>query len=226
MGHLMNFNTYGYINSYGIFQSYYTTQLNLPASTVSWTGSIQIFLLFFIGAFSGRALDAGYYRHVLIAGCFFQVIGTFMTSLATEYWQIVLAQGVCNGVGHGLLFSPTVGLVATYFVKHRSLAVAIVTGGSGTGGIVFVLLAQKLFPTIGFPWTVRIMGFIVLFNSCIIIMLAKPRLPPRRVGSFFAWNAFKETPYALFVIGMFLTLWPVYYDFTYVSILTPALPLN
>jgi hypothetical protein len=36
-----------------------------PPSDISWIGSIQIFLLFFIGTFSGRATDAGYFRFTL-----------------------------------------------------------------------------------------------------------------------------------------------------------------
>ncbi|KFZ03571.1 hypothetical protein V502_10835 [Pseudogymnoascus sp. VKM F-4520 (FW-2644)] len=220
MGHLMNFNTWGYINSFGLFGAHYINNLHFSASAVAWIGSVQIFLLFFIGVVSGSALDAGYYRQVLITGCFFQIFGIFMTSLATTYWEIFLAQGICQGIGHGLVFAPTVGLVATYFSKHRSLAVAITTGGSGTGGVVFVLLAQYLSPVLGFQWTVRIMGFVVLFNALIIISLVRPRLMERNIGSIFDWKAFKELPYTLFVIGMFFSLWPVFYDFTFINIFT------
>lgn len=175
MGHLMNFNTWGYINSFDLFGAHYINNLHFSTSMVAWIGSVQIFLLFFIGVISGSALDAGYYRQVLITGCFFQIFGIFMTSLATTYWEIFLIQGICQGVGHGLVFAPTVGLVATYFSKHRSLAVAITTGGSGTGGVIFVLLAQYLSPMLGFQWTVRMMEFVVLFNALTIITLVRPR---------------------------------------------------
>lgn len=213
----MNFNTWGYINSYGLFQAYYMDNLHLSASAVSWIGSMQIFLLCFIGAFSGRALDAGYYRHVLVLGCFFQVFGIFMTSTCTEYWQLFLAQGICQGIGNGLVFTPTLGLVSTYFVRKRSLAVGLTVGGSGTGGIIFPLIAQHLLQDVGFPWAVRVMGFVVLFNTIIIVALARPRLAPRKSGPLFELAAFKELPYLLFVFGVFITMWPVYYAFDYVS---------
>jgi len=54
MTHLIVFNTWGYINSFGVFQTYYVTTLKHPPSDVSWVGSIHMFLLFFIGTFSGR----------------------------------------------------------------------------------------------------------------------------------------------------------------------------
>lgn len=85
MGHLVVFNTWGYIISFGVFQSYYITTLNHPPSDVSWVGSVQIFLLFFIGTFSGRATDYGLFRATFLLGSFFLLLGVFMTSLSTRY---------------------------------------------------------------------------------------------------------------------------------------------
>jgi MFS family permease len=218
MGHLMNFNTWGYINSYGLFEAYYIDTLHLGASAISWTASIQIFLLCFIGTFSGRALDAGYYRRTVMLGCFFQVFAIFMTSLSTQYWQLFLAQGICQGIGNGLVFTPTIGLVSTYFARKRSLALGIMLSGSVTGGMVFPLMAETLLPKLGFAWTVRIMGFVVLFNVAAILLLARTRIAPRKSGPLVELSAFKEMPYSLFAIGTFLVLWPVYYAYDYVSI--------
>lgn len=55
MGHLIVFNTWGYINCFGVFQTYYAHTLNHSPSDISWIGSTQVFLLFFVGTFSGRA---------------------------------------------------------------------------------------------------------------------------------------------------------------------------
>jgi MFS family permease len=212
----MNFNTWGYINSYGIFEAYYIDNLHLGASAVSWTASIQIFLLCFIGVFSGRALDAGYYRPVVALGCFFQLFGIFMTSLCDEYWQLFLAQGVCQGIGNGLVFTPTLGLVSTYFLRRRNFAVNLVLAGSVSGGFAFPLMAQHLLPSLGFAWTVRVMGFVMLFNVAVILTLARTRIPPRRSGPLLELSAFKELPYLLFAVATFLALWPVYYAYDYV----------
>jgi hypothetical protein len=212
----MNFNTWGYINSYGIFEAYYMDNLHLGASAVSWTASIQIFLLCFIGVFSGRALDAGYYHPVVALGCSFQLFGIFMTSLCDQYWQLFLAQGVCQGIGNGLVFTPTVGLVSTYFLRKRSLAVNLVLSGSVSGGFAFPLMARHLLPSLGFAWTMRIMGFVMLFNVAVILSLARTRIAPRRLGPLLELSAFKELPYTLFAVATFLILWPVYYAYDYV----------
>ncbi len=217
MGHLVLINSWGYLTSFGLFQSYYGTSLDISQSAISWIGSVQIFLVYFIGTVSGRALDAGFYRTVMLCGSFLQILGIFMSSISTSYWQLFLAQGICKGLGDGLVFCPTVSLVATYFSKQRALAMACTASGGATGGIVFPLIAQQLLPRLGFGWTVRIMGFVVLFNAIVILSIAHVRLSPRKSGPLVEWKAFKELPYTLFCIGMFLNLWAVYFAYFYVG---------
>ena len=217
MTHLVVFNTWGYINSFGVFQTYYVTALNHPPSAISWVGSVQIFLLFFIGTFSGRATDYGLFRPTVFLGSFLQVLGVFMTSLSTKYWQLFLAQGICTGVGNGLVFCPCLAVVSTYFSKRRSLAIGIGASGTATGGIVYPVIVQQLLPKIGFAWTVRIQAFVMLTVSLIALGFFRTRLPPRKSGLIVEWSAFKELSYDLFTIGMFLIFWALYFAFYYVG---------
>jgi MFS family permease len=221
MGHLVLINGWGYLSSFGLFQAHYTRSLPATPSAVSWIGSLQVFLVYLVGTFSGRALDAGLARHILAVGSFLQVFGVFMTSISTKYWQLLLAQGICKGLGDGLVFCPTVSLVATYFSTRRSLAMAFTASGGATGGIIFPLIAQQLLPKVGFGWTVRTMGFVILFNSVIIVTIARSRLSPRKAGPLVEWAAFKEPSYTLFCVGMFFNLWAVYFAYFYVIQLQP-----
>ncbi|KAJ6019433.1 Short-chain dehydrogenase/reductase SDR [Penicillium canescens] len=215
-GHLVVFNTWGYANSFGIFQAYYASSLSLPASTISWVGSVQVFLIFFIGSVSGRAFDTGYYRPVLWIGCAMQIVAVFVTSLCTKYWQVFLAQGVCQGLGNGLIFCPTIASVSTYFTTKRTIAISTAASGAATGGIVFPVIAEKLLPRIGFPWTVRVMGFVVLVNAAIVLSTTRTRLPPHKTGRIVELAAFGELPYLLFTVSMFFTLWATYFAYYYV----------
>ncbi|KAI9723637.1 MAG: hypothetical protein M1812_000937 [Candelaria pacifica] len=218
MCHLVVFNTWGYINSFGVFQTYYTASLNVTPSAISWVGSVQIFLLFFIGTLSGRATDAGYFRHTLALGSILQLVGVFTTSLSGRYWQIFLSQGVCTGLGNGMVFCPALSLLATYFrPEKRSLAIAIGAAGTGTGGLVFPAIAQQLLPRVGFAWTVRVIGFVMLGTMSAIFALARPRLGARKAGPLVEWTALKELPFTLFSVGMFFVFWGLYFAFYYVG---------
>lgn len=215
--HLVIFNTWGYVNGFGVFQSYYTELLNRPPSDISWIGSVQIFLLFFIGTFSGRATDAGYFKLTWGTGAVVTMIGIFMTSLCTEYWQLFLAQGLCLGIGSGLMFCPTISLTATYFSRNRGLALAVGATGSATGGIIFPVTVQRLLPRIGFPWTMRVLGLITVVTLAPGFIFLRPRIAPRKSGPFFEFAAFREASYTLFAIGMFLNFWALYVAFFYVG---------
>ena len=149
MAHLVIVSTWGYISSYGVFETYYLANLHESGSAIAWVGSVQIFFMFAVSTFTGRALDAGYFRVVFGAGCVLQVLGVFMTSLCYKYWQLFLAQGICTGLGNGLQFCPTVGLVGTYFSKRKSFAIALGAAGSATGGIIFPIIVRELLPSIG-----------------------------------------------------------------------------
>jgi len=203
MGHLVVMNTWGFINSFGVFQTYYVTSLHDSPSTISWIGTMQIFLLFFIGAFTGRLTDAGYFRIVFLTGSILGVVGLFMASLSTTYWQLFLAQGVCCGLGNGCLFCPALSLLSTYFSKKRGLAIGLAATGSATGGMVFPAMVQQLLSKVGFAWTMRSLAFIQL--GCLVFcnLLMKTRMPPRKAGAVVDWKSFKEATYSLFAAGMF-----------------------
>lgn len=59
-------------------------------------------LLLLGSAIIGRAFDAGYLRPVLLAGSILLVFTTCMTSLATEWQQLFLAQGIGGGAAQGV----------------------------------------------------------------------------------------------------------------------------
>ena len=215
---LVVFNTWGFVNSFGAFQTYYSTTLALPQSTVSWIGSTQAWFLFVLSAFSGRALDAGLLRPVIIIGVVVQLLGLFCLSVSTKYWQLFVTHGVLTGIGGGIFFCPAMGLLSTYFSKHRGLALGISTSGNSTGGIVFPLIIRQLLPRIGFAWTVRVLAFVNLASLALVIALMKPRLRPRKAGAIIEWRAVKDVPYTLFVLGICFLIAAVYFVFYYVGV--------
>ncbi|KAI8627601.1 MFS general substrate transporter [Xylariaceae sp. FL1651] len=191
--------------------------LDRPPSDISWIGSITVFLTFFIGTFTGRLVDAGFLRPVLFIGTAFLTLGLFTTSAATQYWQLLLAQGLTLGLGSGFLFCPAISTVSTYFSKKRSLAIGITASGSVTGGLIYPAMARQLLPSIGFPWTIRAMGFVMLGTMVFVLIFMRSRLPPRRTGSLVEWSAFRELEYTFYAIGMFFNFWGVYFAFYYLG---------
>ena len=123
------------MNSFGVFQTFYQSDLlaSESASSISWIGSIQAFLLLFGSAIVGPFFDVGYLRILLAIGTFFLVFGMMMLSLCTSFWQVFLAQGLAVGIGLGCLFLPSVAVIPHHFTTKKSVAVGIASAGGSVG---------------------------------------------------------------------------------------------
>lgn len=208
-------NTWGIINTFGTYQTYYETGLlaSSTPSAISWIGSLQGTLLMLVGSLTGPIYDAGYVRTLVAVGTFLVVFGTMMLSLCTEYYQVILSQAVCIGIGTGCLFIPGVAVLSTYFSTRLATAVGIAAAGSSIGGVIYPVAFYRLQPAIGFPWAVRVLGFISLGTLGISNAVIRVRVLPAGRRKMFDLTAWKEIPYIFFVFGTFIGFLGLYVRF-------------
>lgn len=103
------------------------------SSRISWIGSLQAFLFLFGGVLAGPLYDRGHLMPLICTGSFLIVLGMMMTSLCSEYWQVVIAQGLVIGAGNGCLFIPSTAIIPPYFPKKGALAMGIALTGGNIG---------------------------------------------------------------------------------------------
>ncbi|TVY94412.1 Aspyridones efflux protein [Lachnellula willkommii] len=216
--HLLFFNSWGIINTFGAYQAFYEQNLlsTHNSSQISWIGTFQGFLLVVFSFVAGPIFDQGYFRTLIITGTILVVFGMMMTSLATQYWQLFLAQGVVTGLGAGCLFLPSIAIVATYFTTKRALATGITAAGGSIGSVVYPVVFHKLQPQIGFAWATRIIAFIALATLLVSILIMKTRLPPPETSRrMIDPAALRSLPYMVFNIGLFFAFAGLYIPFFY-----------
>lgn len=200
-----------------MYQTYYenVSLRDHSADAISWIGSTQSFLLLIVGVVSGPLYDMGLFRMLVMSGTVLIVLGFMFTSLCQSYWQVMLSQAVCIGMGTGLLYIPSLALIPRYFSNKRALAVGIVTSGSSLGGAIYPLIFQRLEPTIGFAWATRVIGFIALATCGFALIVFKSRGKSSGRRSLVDWDAFAEAPYRLYCAAMFFSyvgfFGPVFY---------------
>jgi len=207
------------VNSFGLFQTYYETALlkSRSSSEISWIGTFQAFLLVASGLAAGPILDRGHFRALVIIGTFLTVFGMMMTSIATQYWQIFLAQGLCVGLGTGCTFLPSVAIVATYFTTKRALATGIVAAGGSIGSVIYPIVFYRLQPRLGFPWATKILAFIILGTLSVSIAVMRTRLPPsKKSRDILDLAAFRSAPFSLYTLGLFLSFIGLYVPIFYI----------
>ncbi|PNS18664.1 hypothetical protein CAC42_5203 [Sphaceloma murrayae] len=218
-GFSLFFNTWGNLNTFGVFQTYYESGrlFQETSSNIAWIGAIQSFLVLAVSVLAGPLFDRGYLRTLLLTGSFLVVFGYMMLSLCTEFWQCLLAQGFCIGLGGGMLFVPAVAILPTYFKNRLGLAVGVASSGSSTGGVIYPIVFYRLVNRIGYAWATRVLGFIALATLVVPCVVMKLRIKPARVRSLLDPTAFTDWPYVVFVIGTFVGYCGLYVMFFYIS---------
>ena len=105
------------------------------------------------------------------------VFSVMMISICQEFYQFLLAQGVLLGISMALVSWPMLALVGQYIKIKRAAAMGIVLAGSSLGGVIWPIAIDKLLnnPSIGFPWTMRIVGFIMI--PCFIFSCSVAKSP-------------------------------------------------
>jgi MFS family permease len=115
------------------------------------------------------------------------------------------------------------GAISHWFDKRRGTASGFAFTGSGFGGVLFPLMVQALVPKVGWPWTMRIVGFVLLVLCVLSLALCRSRLPPLKSKS--SWRdmlpssrIFKDGTGAMAVTtaGVFFIEWAYFVPVTYV----------
>ncbi|CDR88150.1 related to MCH4-monocarboxylate transporter [Sporisorium scitamineum] len=219
---MLFFNSWGLVNTYGSFQTFYQSHhlRNHSSSSISWIGSLQAFLLLLVGPLSGPLFDRGYLRTLNIVGSILIVFGMMMTSISSQYYQIFLAQGICTGLGMGTIFIQSVAILSAYFVKRRALATGISVCGSSLGGIIYPIVFQRLEPRIGFGWATRVVAFIALATQAVavVLMRQRPGTCSSRSRALIDKSTFTEMPMLSFSFAALFAFMGLYVPFYYIGI--------
>jgi len=135
------------------------------------------------------------------------VFAIMMTSICTRYWHFMLAQGILTGLANGLVMFPALAAVPQWFDKRRGAAMGIAVAGSSIGAVVFPIMLSNLLTRtgLGFGWSVRIVGFVMVPGLALSALAIRSRFPPRRTR-FFLWHAFRDPMYDLLVASFFFAM--------------------
>ncbi|KAI9371760.1 MFS general substrate transporter [Aspergillus egyptiacus] len=191
----------GIYNTAGTFEVV-VSKVILPESspsTLGWIFSVYAFVNWICGVQIGPTFDAMGPRALIIAGTICTLGGIFALSFCTEYYQIFLSFSILTGIGSSLLLTPSMGCVAHWFMERRGLASGIAFIGGGFGGVLFPLMIQSLLPQVGWEWSIRILGFVLLVLCAVSIAFCRSRVPPRK-GAETTWRDTLPDP-RIFVDG-------------------------
>ncbi|KAG2212863.1 hypothetical protein INT46_009655 [Mucor plumbeus] len=156
-------------------------------------------------------------RPVMIVGTLFITIALEMAGFATEIWHLYLTQGILFGMGASCLYGTVMAVTPQWFTKNRGVALGIVAGGSGIGGLVVPFIVTPLNRNLGSAWTYRILGFICLFCDIIACIFVKERIVRKKEKKSFSqiinFGVLKNTDFLIFSIASDIGLFGYFVPF-------------
>ena len=166
---------FGIVNSLGAIESYVSkNQLaNVSQSTISWIFSLFLVISSLSCVFTGGYFDRNGALRPLIVGMLFYTGGLVALADCQEVYQFILAFSVLAGAGTGILMTPLVSVIATWFFRRRAIATSIATMGGSIGGIVIAPVLRKLYAEVGFKWAIRIFALICFICLVVSLFLVK-----------------------------------------------------
>lgn len=196
--------------SIGTLQDYW--ELNqlaaYPPRDVGWISSLFVYLGLALGIAAGPVVDRYGPRYVLLFGSVTYEVAIFLLAECRTYWQFMLCCGILAGATTAALTTTSLTIVAQWFKARRAFAQGIAMAGSAVGGVVIpLLLRATLLTSLGYQWSIRILGFVFLVCLTLGNLLLKPRLhrSPKKQVSIFSLSLYRDARFAWLAIGVFAT---------------------
>lgn len=86
----------------------------------------------------------------------------FIMAECEKYWHFMLCLGLLGGLGAVMASTIAISTIGKLFVRRRGFAMGVAFVGSSIGGVMFPLVLRHIFPSLGWKWSMRIIGFLVL----------------------------------------------------------------
>ncbi|GAA5894266.1 hypothetical protein JCM6882_007616 [Rhodosporidiobolus microsporus] len=182
-GFLVLFSMFAISNSFGVLQAEFQHNLlsTHSPSSISWIGSVHLFILLTLGLPAGRLFDRGWFRYQLAVGSTLWIGGMFALSASKTYGQVFASYSICLGLALGITYSPTLSCVGSYFSTRRTLMMGITASGAAAGATIIPIITNHLFPRYGFAFTIRALAYIHLGCLALANVLMRPRSDLPRV---------------------------------------------
>jgi MFS family permease len=150
----------GGVMSFGVFLQPMADSLGWSRAGIS-TASTLAFLWMGVGGFLwGWLYDRYGARVVVLFGGLLQGVGLAAASQAQSLPVFLAVYGTAAGLAAGAVYVPLTAATASWFVRHRSLAVSLVSAGLALGTTLVAPLARWLIVTHDWRFAMLTLGFI------------------------------------------------------------------
>ncbi|KAI7904339.1 major facilitator superfamily domain-containing protein [Cokeromyces recurvatus] len=216
--------SFGIVTSWGVMQDYYYQNIfsgNSKALVeLSFVGTLALIFINGMSPFIHVCIARYGLRQIKIVGTLCITIALEMASFTHKIWHLYLSQGILFGLGASCLYVTIMAVTPQWFTKNRGIALGIVAGGSGIGGLVMPLIITPINRNLGPSWTYRILGLICLVCDAIACILVKERVAKpqekKKLSKIVHFDVLKDINFLIYCIGSDIALFGYFIPFFFV----------
>ncbi|KAF5540701.1 monocarboxylate transporter [Fusarium mexicanum] len=159
---IVNGHSWGINAAYSVFLAHFVKENTFPGTTplmYAIAGSLSVGVMMLISPFT-----------TIMA----RELGTRPTMLIGAIVQSV-SLGALFGIGMGLLFLPSYGIISQWFTRRRALANGIAIAGAGLGGLTYSLATGAIIRNMGLEWAYRILAIVSAAANITCTLLIRTR---------------------------------------------------
>ncbi|MGG0656246.1 MFS transporter [Rummeliibacillus pycnus] len=169
-------------SSSGVFIQPFETEFGWSRPAISFAFAVGLFLYGFSGPFMAAFVERFGLKNVMLASMTLLSLGLVLTFIMNQEWQLVLIWGVMIGIGSGLFLTVLSTQIGNrWFVKHRGLAVGILTAATATGQLILLPVLASLIETYSWHHAIGLIFCLSIVMLIFILLFMKDW--PEQVGT-------------------------------------------
>ncbi|QLL32785.1 hypothetical protein HG536_0D03070 [Torulaspora globosa] len=180
------FSTWGCNSGFGVFLAFYLNEEVFPGATkydYALIAGLTVALGQGCSPFVMVIMRIIGIKSTMLFGTALMLAGFILASFATQLWQLYLTQGVMSGASISFIFVPATTMIPGWFLKRRAVAMGLSMMGTGAGGVVYGLAANKMISQDGNTKTaLRVLAITCTVSVLVAIVFLKQRNPVPSVG--------------------------------------------
>lgn len=159
----------------GLINSAWLDYFGESETKTSWIGSIFYATPLLSGPFMSKLIERYGCKRMTIIGGAIGAFGFIVSSLCDSIEQLYVTVGIIGGLGLSSAYIVGLLTVERWFESKRSLAIGIVSSGTGFGTFVFPPITQLLLDKLGWRLTMVCISSLLMAVSLIGAFLDDPQ---------------------------------------------------
>ncbi|MFC0045310.1 MFS transporter [Metabacillus iocasae] len=161
-------------SSSGVFIDPFENEFGWDRSVISLAFAIGLFLYGISGPFMAALIEVLGVKKVMVLSMATLLIGTLLTFIMQESWQLIIIWGIIIGLGSGVFLTVLSPYVANrWFEKKRGLALGILTASTATGQLLLLPILAIIINQSSWRWAIVLITTLSAMMLVIILLFMK-----------------------------------------------------